>query len=303
MDSGIQRWLVVLAIALVGGTLNDRIPPQEPERRGGYLVIESDLHVHTRYSDGFLSPFEVVLAARRHGLHAIAVTEHNVVFPARMAAWLSQRIDGPTVIIGEEVTARGYHLLALGIREAVAPRPTARETALAIQAQGGIAVAAHPTARFQPALDEALDVLDGAEVVHPLAHGGFGAKDFRYEQMVDFYERAARDDPGFLAVGASDYHFFKLIGMCRTYVFARDATEASILEALRAGRAVSIAPDGRHFGDASLIELLAREPLAERPAAVGYAPSSGLDALFRLVGWLGMIGLVLLRVRRRPAKP
>jgi predicted metal-dependent phosphoesterase TrpH len=36
-----------------------------------------DLHVHTTESDGTLTPAEVILAARRAGLKAIGITDHD----------------------------------------------------------------------------------------------------------------------------------------------------------------------------------------------------------------------------------
>ena len=48
-----------------------------------------DLHLHTTCSDGALAPEALVLAARRAGLDAIAVTDHDTmagVVPARVAA-------------------------------------------------------------------------------------------------------------------------------------------------------------------------------------------------------------------------
>lgn len=75
----------------------------------------ADLHVHTTCSDGRYSPAEVVDLARRSGLSAVAVTDHDIlegIAPARAAA------DGSAVevIPGVEITAthegRELHLLA-----------------------------------------------------------------------------------------------------------------------------------------------------------------------------------------------
>jgi hypothetical protein len=38
-------------------------------------------------------------------------------------------------------------------------------------------------------------------------------------------------------------------------------------------------------------------PLTPKSPVVGYAPASALDAVARILGWLGMLALVLLRVR------
>lgn len=74
----------------------------------------SDLHLHTTYSDGSYTPAQVVDIARRSGLSAIAVTDHDTlegIAPARAAA----RND-LEIISGVEITAefRGkeLHLLA-----------------------------------------------------------------------------------------------------------------------------------------------------------------------------------------------
>ncbi|HZO16445.1 MAG TPA: CehA/McbA family metallohydrolase [Polyangiaceae bacterium] len=290
----------LLAVGLAGGMWIDgaTIFTEPPiVERAGYRVIEADLHVHTRYSDGVLSPLEVVLTARRAGLDAVAVTEHNMVLPAKMAAWFARLIDGPTVIVGEEVTSRRYHMLAFGLHDSISARADAREVVAAIRAQGGVAIAAHPVARFRDGFEGV--ELDGAEVVHPIAFGGGNAIDFRWSQMVEFYEHAYAADGSFTAVGASDYHFFRVLGLCRTYIFARDDSEAELVNALRDGRTVAVAPDGTRFGDPALASDLDREAL--RPPRVGYAPAGWFDAVTRSVAWLGMLALVVLRKRSSSA--
>src|SRR5436190_14306243 len=72
-----------------------------------------DLHLHTTFSDGTYSPSEIVDLARRSGLSAIAVTDHDTlggIGPATHAA-------GPAleVVSGVEISAewqgREFHLL------------------------------------------------------------------------------------------------------------------------------------------------------------------------------------------------
>lgn len=73
-----------------------------------------DLHVHTTCSDGLYSPAQVVELARRCGMPAVAITDHDTlaaIEPARQSA-----PAGFEVIAGVEVTAefqeREIHLLA-----------------------------------------------------------------------------------------------------------------------------------------------------------------------------------------------
>jgi 3',5'-nucleoside bisphosphate phosphatase len=81
----------------------------------------ADLHLHTTHSDGQYTPAEVIDLARRCGLSAIAVTDHDTldgVAPTRAAAAGS----GVEVVPGVEITAsykdREVHLLAYFFDEA-----------------------------------------------------------------------------------------------------------------------------------------------------------------------------------------
>src|SRR5260370_37722185 len=39
----------------------------------------ADLHLHTNFSDGTYSPEELVAQAQRHGLSALALTDHDTI--------------------------------------------------------------------------------------------------------------------------------------------------------------------------------------------------------------------------------
>jgi hypothetical protein len=100
---------------------------------GGLAVLRNpgraDLHTHTTYSDGTHTPASLVERARKAGLTAVAVTDHDTtagVGPARAAAGVTIE-----VIAGVEITAefRGHeiHLLGYFIR----PEDPALSAALA----------------------------------------------------------------------------------------------------------------------------------------------------------------------------
>ena len=73
--------------------ISDPAPVRMETRRGEWRVLEADFHAHTRFSDGFLSPLDLVLQARRRGLDVLAVTEHNNVFPALIARSYARHVD------------------------------------------------------------------------------------------------------------------------------------------------------------------------------------------------------------------
>ncbi len=301
--------LALLALGGLGGLVFDGAPPRRVVTRAGYRVLEADFHVHTRFSDGFLSPIDVVLHARRNGLDALAVTEHNLVYPAKMARWFSRLIGGPTVLVGEEVTTDRFHLIAVGITERVSPYGELGTIVGEVHRQGGVAIAAHPVARFWPAFDAEIDKLDGAEVMHPLALTSGGrdtrGQGWRWEEMRDFTTRAKERGHRLTAVGSSDYHFFNGLGVTRTFVFVRDDSESAILEALRQHHTVVRDLEGNLYGDDALVTELKTHPITdadqvESGADRGYRPRGLVDRVMRIAGWLGMLGLFAFA--RRPRK-
>lgn len=301
--------IALLGIALIGGLAFDGVPPRRAVTRAGYRVLEADFHVHTRFCDGVLSPFDVVLHARRNGLDAFAVTEHNLVYPAKMARWFSRAIGGPTVIVGEEVTTDRFHLIVLGVEDRVSPYGELGPIVDDVHAKGGLAIAAHPVGRFWTAFEAELGKLDGAEVMHPLALAATGGRGggWRWEEMRDFTLRAKERGYRLTAIGSSDYHFFNGLGVTRTFVFARDDSEAAILEALREKRTVVRDLAGNLYGEEALVAEMKTHPIAdgeqeESGADRGYRPKGTLDQLTRIAGWLGMLGLIAARWRPRGAR-
>ncbi|HXK03910.1 MAG TPA: PHP-associated domain-containing protein [Verrucomicrobiae bacterium] len=220
---------VLLALALATGTVSDVPRANPPVMRNGYRVLAVDFHVHGFPSSwATLAPWDLVLEARRQGLDAIVVAGHNNVWTGKLGRWFSRLAGGPTVLAGEEIVSPRYHMIAAGIDRGVEWNQPAASAIAEVHRQGGIAIAAHPTAAFWPAWDEAaVRMLDGTEVLQPISYLPGRAS---YE-VQEFYERAK-----VAAIGDSDYHGLGPMGLCRTRVLARDNSENAILEAVRAGR-------------------------------------------------------------------
>lgn len=281
-----------VAVSVVAGTALDAAPSRAPTFRGGYRVLECDFHAHTRFSDGFLSPFDLVLQADRRGLDALAITEHNIIFPGLMGRWFSRLTAGPLILVGEEVTTGGYHLHGIGLTERIHAGDPLRQVIDDIHRQGGVVIAAHPVKRFWENFTPELDRIDAAEVMHPLAYGT-GRGSWRWEEMRDFYEQARASGHRLTAIGASDYHFGSPLGVCRTLVFARSETEDGVLDALKEGHTVVFDRQGSAYGDPALIELLHKEPYTFRPQDYGYRGNGRMDQITRALGWLGLLGVIL----------
>ncbi|MCW3490746.1 PHP domain-containing protein [Dethiobacter alkaliphilus] len=82
------------------------------------MKIVADLHVHTQASDGVYTPREVVARARRLGLDAIAITDHDTVdgITEALSAAKEQRITVfPGVELSTEYNDREIHILGFCI--------------------------------------------------------------------------------------------------------------------------------------------------------------------------------------------
>ncbi len=284
------RWiaLAVFAAGLIGGTLAPAaaVAGREPTRFGEYWILAVDFHVHAFPGDGALAPWLVRDEAARAGLDAFVVTNHNRVSTARAARWLAGDSPGPLVIVGEEVTARGFHITAAGIEERVdwtrGPAAAIRE----IRAQGGAAIANHPGRDYWAGwTDEAVSMLDGYERAHPSMRRPTYAADF-----AAFSARASRLNPGIAAVGSSDFHAGGTPGWCRTWVLAREHSAAGVIAAVRDGRTVAVDMNGRLYGSPEAIGIVTASGV--QPAT---RPRAGIwQHLSVAAACLGLLGLALL---------
>jgi predicted metal-dependent phosphoesterase TrpH len=113
--------------------------PAEPHGR-------ADLHIHTLASDGVSGVEEILaFAVEQTQLDVIAIADHERVDAAHAARAIARARDLPLeVVVGEEVSTRGGHLLALFIEEAIPPLRSLRESIGLIHEQGGLAIPAHP---------------------------------------------------------------------------------------------------------------------------------------------------------------
>ena len=101
------------------------------------------IHVHTTYSDGTATVPELIELARRTGIEALLITDHDTL-GARRDGWEGWH-DGVLCVVGLEVSPRDGHLLAFGIDEVIAHKGLSEaEICARVAAAGGISFAAHP---------------------------------------------------------------------------------------------------------------------------------------------------------------
>lgn len=140
----------------------------------------ADLHIHSMASDGVSSVAQILdHAQNRAKLDVIAITDHERVDAAHAAhAMAEARGMSLQVIVGEEVTTRGGHVVGLFMTERIRPWGSLKSTVARIHEQGGLAIIAHPLVPYplcasgrsiQRLLDEQDPIFhpDGIEAFNP----------------------------------------------------------------------------------------------------------------------------------------
>jgi hypothetical protein len=174
-----------------------------------------DPHVHTTYSiDGYNTPRDIATLAEKSGI-IIAITDHNAIKGSLRASKISKRI-----ITGMEVSSKGGHIVALGIKEPVKKGISASETVDRIHELGGIAIAAHPF-RLRDGLGKKVNSkFDGVEVLNARSSQKANKK------AQEYYSGAK-----IAKMGGSDAHLLEHICSCSTRFEGESAEDA--LEAIR----------------------------------------------------------------------
>ncbi len=188
------------------------------------MPVKADLHVHSMYSpDSHITPRDLVYYAKKHGLNAVAITDHNSVAGALKIAKETTEI---LIIPGTEVSSAHGHIVGLDLHENIPKGLSADETVDKIHAAGGIAVACHPYALFKGSLKENVSAkFDAVETIN--------ARAFPFGRSCRKAEEAAKNF-GLSRVAGTDAHYAPQVGYGYTVVES-DLDVESIVKAIVAG--------------------------------------------------------------------
>ena len=188
------------------------------------MQVKADLHVHSTYSsDSIITPEDLVFYAKKSGLTAVAVTDHNQVEGAR-------KIAGETdflIIPGTEVSSRDGHIVGLNVNEVIPRGLSTDETVDRIHKAGGIAIACHPHALFKGSIGQHVTAkFDAVETIN--------ASSFPFRSASSKAEKLA-ERFGLPRVAGTDAHYGPVIG-CAYTVIDSELNVESILKAIVDGR-------------------------------------------------------------------
>jgi predicted metal-dependent phosphoesterase TrpH len=179
------------------------------------MQVKADLHVHTIYSsDSLITPKDLVFYAKRSGLTAVAITDHNTVEGALKIAKETDFL----IIPGVEVSSSNGHIIGLNLQDPIPKRLSPEETVDRIHEAGGIAVACHPFALFKGSLGEhANGNFDAVETINASA--------FPFNRSVKKAQEIAKHFR-MPSVAGTDAHYGPAIGYAYTLIDAEPQADA-----------------------------------------------------------------------------
>ena len=188
------------------------------------MQIKADLHVHTTYSkDSLITPKDLVYYAKKRGLNAVAVTDHNQLDGAYKIAKETDFL----VIPGMEVSSSDGHIVALNVSELIPQGLSAVDTVERIHGAGGIAIACHPFVLFKGALKENVcETFDAIEIIN--------ARAFPFKRSIKKATQTA-DRLKLSRVAGTDAHYGPQIGYGYTVIETSEPSIEAITRAIVEG--------------------------------------------------------------------
>jgi predicted metal-dependent phosphoesterase TrpH len=224
-----------------GRGVTERQPTVQPESTEGASTVPSmlriDTHVHTLASDGVDDVETILGAAVARGLDAVAITDHERMDAAVAAQAIAIGRGLPIeVIVGEEISTRGGHLIGLYITERIRPWHSMKKSIAMIHEQGGLAIIAHPLPPYPLCASERTIrrlMHEADPTYHPDAMEGFNPTTARMRWS--HKAPALAEELGIASVGGSDAHKAANVGSTSTLIAAgQGSIEDVIREALLA---------------------------------------------------------------------
>ena len=243
-------------------------PPTVTEAHG-YADYTGVLHVHTTYSHDAHGLFsDVVRVTNAQHIDFATITDHNTLAALRdgLQGWHGETL----VLVGEELSTRSGHYLALNVHEEVdKDKRSTQQVIDDVNRQGGLGFIAHPffkTARWRDWTVTGFTGIEGYNVAHdtldenkvrlalwtltvPAEPFYYSILDRPYDPLAT-WDRLISERGHITGIGSTDAHEFHAMGLkfapyeimfqlARTHVLipSRTLTDAGIYDALRRGHA------------------------------------------------------------------
>jgi predicted metal-dependent phosphoesterase TrpH len=200
-------------------------------------LLRIDPHVHTLASDGIHDVETMIQAAMSAGLDAVGIADHERLDAAVAGKAMAEFRGWPIeVIVAEEISTRGGHLVGLYLKKRIRPWRSLKDSIARVHEQGGLAIIAHPLPPYPlcasaSAIRRLMDEAD--PVYHPDGMEGFnpttaGPALRRWSRRAP----ALAEELGIAATGGSDAHKAQNVGTTCTLVRRTGTVDESLRRAL-----------------------------------------------------------------------
>ena len=173
------------------------------------MLVDMHIHEKTFSLDSFLSLEEIVSIAKRRGLDAICITDHDSMGLRDFCAEYSKRIDFP-IFVGVEFLSLWGDITAFGVDSFPDHRVSAQEFIDHVNKQGGFCTSCHPFRKNMRGLEEHLRDVKGLHGVEVL--NGSTSMELNRQALQFCRELNLK------AIGASDAHVPQNVAKYVTYL-------------------------------------------------------------------------------------
>jgi len=212
----------------------ETMDPQPEAQMSTEPMMRLDPHVHTLASDGIHDVEMMIRAAIDKGLDAVGIADHERMDAAVAGQAMAEYRGWPIeVIVGEEISTRGGHLLGLYMKRRIRPWYSLGDTIAKVHEQGGLAIIAHPLPPYPLCASEGAirKLMDEADpIYHPDGLEGFNPTTAR--MRASRRAPALAEELGLAATGGSDAHRASNVGSTVTIVKRAGSVEESLRRAL-----------------------------------------------------------------------
>ncbi|MHA1859696.1 MAG: PHP domain-containing protein [Candidatus Asgardarchaeia archaeon] len=178
-------------------------------------MVVADFHIHTIYSnDSSIRIKDLLKYSNKIGIDVIAITDHNEIKGAKIAKYLSRKMDSPFVIVGEELKTYIGDLLFLFIDEKIEAKDPLESLDLCHE-MGGICIFPHPP-RYHDLNDElTIEVLSKVDAIEI-----YNSHTLMRKDSIEFLKSFKKP-----FVAGSDAHVISEVGLCRNILRGSDEDE------------------------------------------------------------------------------
>lgn len=194
------------------------------------MKLKIDFHTHTdRSIDGVSTIGQMIESARKKGLDAIAITDHNIC-----SNDIFDTNNDVLLIPGCEISTLEGHIVGVFLKDNIdvgrlwnRKLPSVEEAVQEIHNKGGVAILAHPFASNSKisSKEHLADIVDGVEVKNARAC-------FKNIRANDMAQELAHQY-NLICIGGSDGHSKAEVGNAYTIVDCQDKSLESIEQAVR----------------------------------------------------------------------